>query len=90
MGNYRFYLSPEGVVNVEDLPEGWGLLWATSRGVRRVRGPKGNNFSGLAAQGVKQHLAYNVEEEKRFLLRALRRLHLRDRLEEIYEPLPKK
>lgn len=26
MGNYRYYLAPTGIINIEDLPEKWGLL----------------------------------------------------------------
>lgn len=27
IGNYRYYLCPKGIINIEDLPESWGLLW---------------------------------------------------------------
>jgi hypothetical protein len=26
MGNYRFYAAPEGMINHDELPDGWGLL----------------------------------------------------------------
>lgn len=32
LGNVRFYLCPEDVIQVDDLPAQWGLLWATRRG----------------------------------------------------------
>jgi len=32
-GNYRFFLVPEGLVQAEDIPEGWGLLYARPRGI---------------------------------------------------------
>lgn len=28
MGRYRYYLCPEGMIQPEDLPPFWGLLWA--------------------------------------------------------------
>lgn len=32
MGTWRYYLCPEGMISVADLPDGWGLLWATPKG----------------------------------------------------------
>ncbi|MAA94933.1 MAG: adenylosuccinate synthase [Rheinheimera sp.] len=32
VGNWRYYLCPEGIINPEDLPEKWGLLWLSDRG----------------------------------------------------------
>ena len=27
MGDWRFYMCPPGIIQLDDLPEGWGLLW---------------------------------------------------------------
>lgn len=32
MGTYRYYICPEGLINIPDLPHGWGLLWVNQRG----------------------------------------------------------
>lgn len=32
MGTYRYYMCPEGIITLDDLPHGWGLLWVNSRG----------------------------------------------------------
>lgn len=32
MGTYRYYICPEGLINIEELPHGWGLLWVNKRG----------------------------------------------------------
>lgn len=32
VGDYRYYLCPEGVIDVEDLPAQWGLLWVRANG----------------------------------------------------------
>ncbi|MFQ6256096.1 adenylosuccinate synthase [Yersinia enterocolitica] len=32
MGTYRYYICPEGLIDIKDLPHGWGLLWVNSRG----------------------------------------------------------
>lgn len=37
MGNYRYYLTPQGLLAPEDLPQGWGLLYALEGKKLRVR-----------------------------------------------------
>lgn len=32
MGTYRYYICPEGLIDINDLPHGWGLLWVNKRG----------------------------------------------------------
>ncbi len=32
MGDYRYYICPEGLISIDDLPNGWGLLWVNKRG----------------------------------------------------------
>ena len=32
MGDFRYYICPEGLINIQDLPNGWGLIWVTKRG----------------------------------------------------------
>ncbi|MGH8465703.1 MAG: adenylosuccinate synthase [Pseudomonas sp.] len=39
MGTWRYYMCPEGLIQVEDLPPRWGLLWVKGRTVRPVHGP---------------------------------------------------
>jgi|GEM_PF-957259 hypothetical protein len=42
LGVYRFYLCPPGVIEVADLPSGWGLLYADGQRITEVRRPTGN------------------------------------------------
>lgn len=42
VGVYRFYLCPPGIIGLDDLPAGWGLLHAADRMVHEVRRPPGN------------------------------------------------
>ncbi|HFV6346442.1 TPA: hypothetical protein ACH9W7_002880 [Escherichia coli] len=43
MGDWRFFISEPGIISVEDLPPGWGLLHVVNGRVRKVHGwPKGN------------------------------------------------
>lgn len=32
LGDFRYYMCPEGVIALDDLPERWGLLWVNKRG----------------------------------------------------------
>lgn len=36
IGEFRYFLCPEGVIQIDDLPDRWGLLWVNSRGHVRV------------------------------------------------------
>lgn len=44
VGTYRFYLAPAGLIAVNDLPAGWGLLEFTGESVKIVHGPTGNRW----------------------------------------------
>lgn len=37
MGVYRYYMAPEGLIKVEELPMLWGLIEVTAKGVLKVR-----------------------------------------------------
>lgn len=40
LGNWRYYLCPEGVIKPEELPEQWGLLYVNNRGhIKPIVGP---------------------------------------------------
>jgi len=32
LGNWRYFLCPEGLIQADELPPGWGLIWVTRRG----------------------------------------------------------
>ncbi|MFS2025190.1 adenylosuccinate synthase [Massilia sp. CT11-137] len=36
MGLYRYYMAPEGIISVQELPQGWGLVEVSSKRVLRV------------------------------------------------------
>lgn len=36
IGNYRYYLCPEGVIKPEELPDGWGLLYWNGKKVEKI------------------------------------------------------
>lgn len=88
MGDWRFYLSPQGIIEPRDLPEGWGLLHATSRGVRAVHGVPGN-----ARWATHRPFLANKECEMQIMYSALRRFSVRKLFDVVYEKVeltPKK
>lgn len=86
MGMWRFYMCPPDVINVPDLPDGWGLLWVMPKMVKRVHGVPGNCDWGLKPPFVER----SHSNEMRMMYSALRRMDIRGHLQDIYEGLPKK
>jgi hypothetical protein len=82
MGDWRFYLCEPGLIRVDDLPPGWGLLYAHPRRIEVVAGvPKGNcNWWNKPFSG-------NKLCENQMMYSALRRMVLRGHFESIYERL---
>ena len=37
MGNFRYYLCPEGIIKEEELPEGWGLLYWNGKKITKIK-----------------------------------------------------
>ena len=82
MGVFRYYLCPAGLINPEDLPEKWGLIWVNDKGkTRQIVGPKGNVWS---SQESFMH-ERNMPAEMGLMASALRRLHIRGVLPLIYD-----
>ena len=46
IGNYRYFLCPDDVINIDDLPEGWGLLWVGRTKARVIKEVDGTYFEG--------------------------------------------
>ena len=44
LGANRLYMCQEGLIQKDDLPVGWGLLWVSGKRVKRIVAPKGNYF----------------------------------------------
>ncbi|HHH9441343.1 TPA: hypothetical protein ACP32N_003282 [Pseudomonas aeruginosa] len=57
LGNYRFFLCPEGMIHPEDLPRRWGLLYAKGRSVVPVVCPRGNLWPGIPRNSETEKLA---------------------------------
>ena len=84
MGTYRFFMCPRGIINVQDLPLGWGLVEVSENGKpRQVWGhnPRSNIYS---PESIFRH-ERNLQAEMGLMASALRRLHLRGVLPLIYD-----
>ncbi|EIO74230.1 hypothetical protein ECTW09109_3237 [Escherichia coli TW09109] len=81
MGDWRFFISEPGIISIEDLPPGWGLLHVVNERVRKVHGwPKGNCCWVILT------ISHLLEiSECDYMLSALRRMELRGHLNEIYD-----
>ncbi|MDR6218732.1 hypothetical protein [Deinococcus soli (ex Cha et al. 2016)] len=63
MGDWRYYLTPPGLLRAEELPRNWGLLEAGPRGVRLVKPlaiheQKGKDFPALGRYLEQNDMAY--------------------------------
>ena len=82
MGDWRFYIAPQNLIKISELPEGWGLIEVNAKHrARIVHNPfgKGNIYSRW-----ERNKKYE-KSELCMLYSALRRLQLRGVLELIYE-----
>ncbi len=71
VGTYRFYLCPPGIIHPEDLPEGWGLLYAEENRIFRMTAPIGNAWGhGDNALFINER---NKDAEIAMLVSAVRR-----------------
>ena len=83
MGDWRFFMCEPGIIGVDDLPPGWGLLYVKGSRVMKVHGwpPNTQWFYGKPFTGNKQ-------AECDFMYSALRRMVVRGHFDEIYDGIP--
>jgi len=81
MGDWRFYICPPSLIKVEELPEGWGLLYAHNKIIKKVHGFPPNT------QWSNKPFGANKQAECDFMYSALRRLSIRGHFESVYEKL---
>lgn len=81
MGTQRFYCCPVGVIKIDDLPEGWGLIYVNDHHKAEcVFTPYTGNI-GERHNGFEK----NIKAEHGLMYSALRRLNSLGRIEEIYK-----
>ena len=50
VGNYRYFLCPTDLIQVEDLPEGWGLLWIEGKIISIIKEVDRTMHRGVIAE----------------------------------------
>jgi hypothetical protein len=81
MGDWRFYLCPPNMIKPDDLPEGWGLLYAMPKQIKKVHGWPANT------QWVNKPFKSNSQAERSYMYGALRRMEIKGHLSAVYEKL---
>jgi len=85
MGDWRFMISEPGIVEVSDLPDGWGLLHVVKGRVKKVHGwPASWSWVNKESKPFQA----NKQAECDMMFSALRRMDIRGHLSEIYDGLP--
>ncbi|MCD0261509.1 hypothetical protein [Xanthomonas campestris] len=53
-GKWRYFMCPEGLINVDEVPERWGLLWVSDKGTgwRRAAVMTGCSLRGRMRKSV--------------------------------------
>ena len=86
MGVYRFYMCPDNLIKVHNIPDGWGLLYAKPKIIKRVFNvPK--KFIEHLAPFYKKNCS---KSESDMLLSAVRRMQIRGAFDLIYESIDSK
>jgi hypothetical protein len=86
MGNFRYYICPEGLIDSRELPKGWGLLWVNGRGhVKPIEGAIA--YQGNWIEAEKQKLNWIITEcdkdrEMWLLIKLLSRIGDQDQMNE--------
>lgn len=82
MGDWRFYLCPAGLIKPEETPDGWGLLYATEKQIRKIKGfpPNTDWFNKKPFKADKQC-------ECDFLYSAMRRMQIRGHPDDVYKKI---
>jgi hypothetical protein len=77
-------LTPKGLVGIDELPEGWGLLEVTDNG----RILKRHGWPGSALWISEAPFEANLRAENAYMYSALRRMEIRGHLKEVYDGMP--
>lgn len=64
LGDLRYYICPEGLISVDELPEKWGLLYVNSRGhVKVIAGAAASYKENFSKQDHQQWIHENVDKQ---------------------------
>ena len=82
MGDWRFFMAEPGIIDVADLPPGWGLLHFRNGRVYKVHGWPGN---AMWCTKANKPFQANKQAECDYMYSALRRMQIRGYLNEVYD-----
>lgn len=69
VGNYRYFMCPEGMIQPDELPPKWGLLWVNSRGhVKAVAGPAASAKRGAYEEALEAYRHDSDMQRERWML----------------------
>lgn len=86
MGTERFYMCPAGLIEIKDLPHGWGLIYVSLDGKARLVHTHGEIVTvGRTSRFVAFNFEKNVKAEHELMYSALRRLYIKGHIESIYD-----
>jgi hypothetical protein len=78
LGNYRFYLCPMGLIQPEELPAKWGLLYADGTKIQEIVKPKGNIWPSISSVVLDDWVSFqhksDLDKERAVLFSIARRL----------------
>jgi len=76
LGNWRYYLCPEGIIKPEEVPSSWGLLYVNSRGqIKPIIGPMlEKNYSKRMKLIKSMRQETNADGERFLLVKLLTRV----------------
>ena len=81
MGKYRFYICPTNLIRIEELPDGWGLIYVSDT----YKAKKVHQPFKMHTKRNQPPYKHNLLAEHALMYSALRRLELRGRIEEVYD-----
>ena len=84
LGDWRFFLTPKGLLTVDELPAGWGLLETDGKRIYKV-----HSFPNNTGWFDKPFIG-NKQAECDYMYSALRRMVIRGHFKEVYEGYPEK
>lgn len=78
MGNWRYFMCPEGMIQAHELPQGWGLLWVNRRGhIKPIAGPAAfakGSYTSFEQALDEYHQKADIERERWLLVKLLNRV----------------
>ncbi len=83
MGLYRYFMCPEGLIQVDEVPARWGLLYVNARGsVKAMLGPVAlsSNCGTFKAVATSWQHSRNTERETWLLVRVMARIDEPDKV----------